>query len=94
VLNGGLLNVMVEVEVLDVELLGSILTIFVGDGEISTTRGVATTEVTVVVELSAARTVVLVEEVEVDTTAVVVGGTGNANKEWRSIRFAIIPVSL
>jgi len=94
VLNGGLLNVMVEVEVLDVELLGSILRIFVGDGEISTTRGVATTEVTVVVELSAARTVVLVEEVEVDTTAVVVGGTGNANKEWRSIRFAIIPVSL
>ena len=91
-LNGGLLNVMVEVEVLDVELLGSILTIFVGDGEISTTRGVATTEVTVVVELSAARTVVLVDEVELDGTTVVVGGMGNANKEWRSIRFAIIPV--
>jgi hypothetical protein len=91
-LNGGLLNVMVEVEVLDVELLGSILTIFVGDGEISTTRGVATTEVTVVVELSAARTVVLVDEVELDGATVVVGGMGNANKEWRSIRFAIIPV--
>ena len=40
-LNGGLLNVMVEVEVLDVVLLGSILTIFVDDGEISITRGAA-----------------------------------------------------
>jgi len=91
-LNGGLLNVMVEVEVLDVELLGSILTIFVGDGEISTARGAATTEVTVVVELSISRTVVLVEEVELDGATVVLGETGNANKEWRSIRFAIIPV--
>mgnify|MGYP000096934793 CR=1 FL=1 len=91
-LNGGLLNVMVEVEVLDVELLGSILTIFVDDGEISSARGAATTEETVVVELSAARTVVLVDEVELDGTTVVVGGMGNANKEWRSIRFAIIPV--
>lgn len=91
-LNGGLLNVMVEVEVLDVELLGSILTIFVGDGEIFTARGAATTEVTVVVELSISRTVVLVEEVELDGATVVLGETGNANKEWRSIRFAIIPV--
>jgi hypothetical protein len=30
--------------------------------------------------LSISRTVVLVDEVEVDTTAVVLGGTGNANK--------------
>ena len=80
-LNGGLLNVMVEVEVLDVELLGSILTIFVDDVEISIARGAATTEVTVVVELSISRTVVLVDEVELDTTAVVLGATGNANKE-------------
>jgi hypothetical protein len=91
-LNGGLLNVMVEVEVLDVELLGSILTIFVDAGGISTARGAATTEETVVVELSTSRTVVLVEEVELDGATVVLGETGNANKEWRSIRFAIIPV--
>ena len=93
-LNGGLLIATIEVEVLDVEIVGSFFTAFVDDGEISSVRGAATTEETVVVELSAVRTVVLVEEVEVDTTAVVVGGTGNANKEWRSIRFAIIPVSL
>ncbi len=80
-LNGGLLIVTVEVEVLDVELLGSILTIFVDDGEISTARGAATTEVTVVVELSISRTVVLVEEVELDGATVVLGETGNANKE-------------
>jgi hypothetical protein len=80
-LNGGLLNVMVEVEVLDVELLGSILTIFVDDGEISTARVAATTEVTVVVELSISRTVVLVEEVELDEATIVLGETGKSNKE-------------
>ena len=91
-LTGGLLIATVEVAVLDVVLLGSILTIFVDDGEISITRGEATTEVTVVVELSISITVVLVDEVELDGATVVVGGMGNANKEWRSIRFAIIPV--
>ena len=91
-LNGGPLIAAIEVAVLEVELLGSILTIFVDDGEISSARGAATTEETVVVELSAARTVVLVDEVELDGATVVLGATGNANKEWRSIRFAIIPV--
>lgn len=90
-LNGGLLKVMVEAGVLDVELIGSILTIFVDDEEISTARGAATTEVAVI-ELSISKTVVIVEEVELDGATVVLGETGNANKEWRSIRFAIIPV--